>query len=208
MLGANIAFCNVIAFCNGVEKVMANQYDRSMDLTGKQEEFVEAWLELDERPGMVAKRMGYSIRNCRQLLDIPKVKAEVARRKGLMLAFINENINKPVISKHEIAELYWEVAKAGAERGFDKEGNSIMLNPGSTNTALAGLGKLYGYDAPVEVVHTKVERTEVEIVANVQALQAELNALLTLDADSPKDGHDSVTIEGDTDIAVSPIDGA
>lgn len=167
-------------------------------LAGRQEEFVDAWLELDENYTKVAKHMNVSVRRISQFIAVPKVKAEVARRKGLMLAFINENINKPVISKHEIAELYWEVAKAGAERGFDKEGNSIMLNPGSTNTALAGLGKLYGYDAPVEVVHTKVERTEVEIVANVQALQAELNALLAIE---------HTDIEDTADIAV-PSSGA
>jgi len=137
---------------------------------------------------------------------VPRVRLAYEHREQMSLKFVDGAMSNPVVTKTEIARMFLDIANAGTERGFDKEGNSIMINPGSANTALSSINKMYGYDAPVEVVHTKVERTEVEIVANVQALQTELNALLALDADSVKNGHDSVTIDTDiedtADIAV------
>jgi len=176
------------------------------ELTDKQSRCIDAMLGAGGKVGKASKLLGQTSQYVSKMMAVPRVRLAYEHREQMSLKFVDGAMSNPVVTKTEIARMFLDIANAGTERGFDKEGNSIMINPGSANTALSSINKMYGYDAPVEVVHTKVERTEVEIVANVQALQTELNALLALDADSVKNGHDSVTIDTDiedtADIAV------
>ena len=153
------------------------------ELSDKQNRVIDAVMASGGNYGEAAKLLGNTRQYVSQVLKVPKVHKEMVFREEKTLKFVDGAMNDPVITKQEIARMYVEIANAGMERGFDRDGNSIMMNPGAANTALGNINGMYGYNAPTEVIETKVTRTEIEIQASVQALQTELGALLEMEVD-------------------------
>ena len=152
-------------------------------LSVKQSRCVDAVVACKGNYSEAAKLTGDTRQFISQQMKIPKVNAMFMHRDSMAMKFVDGAMNDPVITKQEIARMYVEIANAGMERGFDRDGNSIMMNPGAANTALSNVNGMYGYNAPTEVIETKVTRTEIEIQASVQALQTELGALLEMEVD-------------------------
>jgi len=144
----------------------------------KQSRVIDAVIASKGNKSAAAKLLGDTPAYIAKVMKAPKVAAMFEHRSEMSLKFVDGAMNDPVITKQEIARMYVEIANAGMERGFDRDGNSIMMNPGAANTALSNVNGMYGYNAPTEVIETKVTRTEIEIQASVQALQTELGALL------------------------------
>lgn len=161
------------------------------ELTGIQSRIVDAYIASDSNKNEAGKLLGKTPQYIGQVLKTPKVAKALAFREDRAMLFVKGAMNDPVITKQEIARMFVEIAKAGMERGFDKEGNSIMLNPGSANTALGHVNQMYAYNAPTETIETKVTRTELEISTSIQSLQAELGELIDMDAEEIPTGESS-----------------
>lgn len=155
-----------------------------MRVTPLQEKFVEAWFKCKEDHRCTSHEMGWieSYKQTYRMLRSKSVQWLIAQRKrriSELRALEAQDFN---ISKSAKMELLWEIAKAGTERGFDKQGNSVMLNPQSSIQAVAQLNQMQGHNAPTEVdvrVHDET-RSEKEIVAHIQELRAEMDDLLSL----------------------------
>jgi len=161
------------------------------EITDVQSRVIDAVILCKGSRKEASKILGQSQQYIGQVITKPKVKDMYEHREQMALKFVNGQMAEPVVTKAEVARMFLDIANAGTERGFDREGNSMMINPGSANTALSNINKMYGYEAPTETVVTKVERTELEIVASVQSLQAELGELLALEADTIDEDSDS-----------------
>jgi len=158
------------------------------ELSVKQSRCVDAVIACKGNYSEAAKLTGDTRQFISQQMKIPKIATMFEHRDKMAMKFVDGAINNPVITKQEIARMYIEIANAGMERGFDREGNSIMMNPGSANTALSNVNQMYGYNEATKVEVTKINRTEIEIQASVQALQAELGALLDLECEEVSHG--------------------
>lgn len=161
------------------------------DLTTHQIHFVNTWLSNGENRVQTAREMGWGNHGqCTSYLKNTKIQVEIARRKGVLHAWLSTQHALGGVTREMKAQLLWEVAKAGAERGFDKEGNPIMINPASTISAVRELNSMAGHHAPT-VVEQKVEvvhRSELEIKANIQSLQAEVTELLSIEGEVIEEG--------------------
>lgn len=151
------------------------------ELTAIQMEFVNAWLFNGESQTATAKALKLSGRGeCSHYLALPKVRAEIARRKGELLHALSVNGSLAGITREMKAQLLWEVADAGRQPGFDREGNAILVNPASTIQAIRELNLMTGHHAPtvVEQTVTHVRRSEIEIKASIAELEAEAKSLI------------------------------
>lgn len=166
-------------------------------LTAIQAEFVNAYLYNGESPEETRKAMGWKERGqASGMLRVPKIRTEIARRKGELAEYVLRQGALAGVSKEMRASLLWEVAQAGAVPGFDKEGNQVLVNPGSTIQAIRELNLMTGAHAPVvsETQVTVTKRNEIEIKASILELQEEAASLIALANDVAVD--DAVLIEG------------
>ena len=163
--------------------------DKQGELTIKQTEFVNAWLRCNESPEETRKAMRWTDRGqVSSYRRIPKVQAEIARRKSELADFVANQDNLAGVSKEMKAELLWEVAQACAERGFDKMGNSILVNPQATIQAIRELNLMVGHHAPT-ITEQKVEvthRSEEEVRARIAELTQQYKELVAIDGECEK----------------------
>lgn len=154
-------------------------------ITYLQQQFVDAWFKCKEDHNCVNKTMGWptSHKLTYQMLRSKRVQWAIAQRKREINELKALECQDFHVSKSAKMELLWEIAKAGTERGFDKQGNSVMLNPQSSIQAVAQLNQMQGHNAPTEVdvrVHDET-RSEKEIIEHIQELRNEMDDLLSIE---------------------------
>ena len=163
---------------------LLNELD-AKPLTELQAKFVDAFMQCDENRECTRKRMGWKgVDRVANMLRSDRVQLELRlQRKDLReLAVASKEFD---ISKAKKMEVLWEIAKGGIERGFDKMGNSIMLNPQASTQAIRELNVMQGHHAPVqqEVTVTHETRTEKEIRGRIAELTAEFQQLTAIDGE-------------------------
>ena len=154
-------------------------------LTLMQSRFVDAWFKCDEDKKCVRDVMKWKKADrVANMLRSDRVQLEIAERRKTThsMAMAMSKFN---ISKDKKMELLWEIAKAGAEQGYDKVGNRIMVNPASSVQAIRELNTMQGHVAPTqtELTVTHEVRSEREIKTHILELQQEVQSLLALDGE-------------------------
>ena len=126
----------------------------------------------------------------RQPHDVEAVMQYEGNRKRLCIRaskYKNASFNS---TKDSRLSFLWDVAQAGAERIYDKEGNHVMMNGAVAVSAVRAMNDMIaGSYAPkeVEITHTSDTRTESEIRANIKRLTAEYNNLAVIEGVAESD---------------------
>lgn len=156
--------------------------ESKLELNELQRKFVDTYFECNESPARTARAMNWPDRGrVSSMLKSEKVAIEIARRKGQMDLF-KQNNDTFNISREERIKLLWSIAQAGAERGYDRQGNKIMMNPAAAISAVREINLMMGDNAPdkVEVSLMPDNRTESEIIQSIRQLTHEAEALTGL----------------------------
>ena len=157
----------------------------STPLTAIQSQFVDAYFECEGKMPCVAKKMGKATAQVHTISNVRKVKLALAQRSAEYARNMGANPDFQV-SKSERLELLWNIAKTGAERITDKEGNMIMAAPAVSVSAIRTINDMVpGSLAPkeVEVTHKVDNRTEEEIRENIARLNEEYQSLIAIDGE-------------------------
>lgn len=154
--------------------------DDKLSLSLLQKQFINAYFDCDESPTRIAQAMGWADRGrVSSMLKSEKVQIEIARRKRQIHLFraVSDQFG---ISRQQKMELLWEIALAGAERGIDREGNRIMVNPHAAIAAIKEMNIMAGDHAPEkqELFVTHDERPVAEIQAHIVELKNEFDQLM------------------------------
>jgi len=155
------------------------------DLSPRQTEFVHHYVDQEEHVHRTAKAMGWkSDTRVVEMLKIPKVAAVLYAQK-MRVTELRAASTKFDITKSQKLELLWKIAETGADMGFDKMGNAIMLNPGVSVAAIREMNTMVGdHEATKsEVVVTKIDRTESELIERIRMLRNEFENLVAIDGE-------------------------
>ena len=146
--------------------------------------FIDAYWKHEGSLARVAETIQRSIQQCCAMMKSSRVQLELARgnhRKAV------EMVQRPdfVVTKAERIEILWQIAKEGASKIYDKEGNEVMMAPATSVSAVRTINDMVeGSLAPKQSeITVKVEdnRTEAEVRASIAKLTAEYNALAVID---------------------------
>jgi hypothetical protein len=118
------------------------------------------------------------------MLQVPKVAAVLYAQK-MKIQELRAASTKFDITRSQKLELLWRIAETGTDMGFDKMGNSIMLNPQVSVAAIREMNLMVGdHEAQkTEVTVTKVERTEAELVERIRTLRSEFESLVAIEGE-------------------------
>ena len=174
-------------------------------LTKKQKQVFDAYYECGKKAGPAAKKLGVDKRNFYTTLKHPNVQWHIANRDMALEHHYLGN-NDFTVTKTDKMELLWKIAKAGAERGYDKQGNEVMLNPQTSVSAIAQLNAMQGHNAPTEVKVTKVEKSEEELKDSIQQLRQEFEDLLAIEGEVILESSGEVLTQ-ETSSAPALVDG-
>lgn len=155
------------------------------DLAPRQKEFVHRYVDNEEHHARTAKSMGWkSVTQVVDMLKQPKVAAVLYANK-MKVVELRASSTTFNITRSQKLELLWKIAETGADMGFDKMGNQIMLNPGVSVTAIREMNLMVGdHEATKsEVQITKIDRTEAELVERIRMLRNEFENLVAIDGE-------------------------
>lgn len=188
-----------------------NSFDRMLtedpvpEVTPRQKEFLDAWYANDKSYAAAAKAMGVTRQRVREVLMTKRCQWHIAQRDlDMTHHFLGENNFE--VNKTDKMKLLWRIAKAGTEKGYDKTGNEVMVNPQVSVQAIAQLNQMQGHNAPTEISITKIEKSEKELEASIRALQDEYNQLLAIEGEVLEDGETRVNSDGEEIDAIEEED--
>jgi len=156
------------------------QYNKP--LTTHQARVLQTYYRKDKNVTATAKEIGMDRSNVYAVLKNPKVQWHIANME-LELEHHYLGSNDFTVTKTDKMELLWKIAKAGAERGYDKQGNEVMLNPAVSVSAISQLNAMQGHNAPTEVTVTKVDKSEEELKESIARLKAEFEELMAIEGE-------------------------
>ncbi len=182
---------------------------RRKDLSDRDEHFVKAFFECNGDFVCVAEKVGIqTAEEVKRVGKSPKIQHEIMRQlKHRTNVVAKVDMRRFDVSKDDRMELLWEIAQGGAERIIDKEGNAVFMNPAVSVSAIRTLNEMIpGSIAPtqVEVTHKRETRNEAQVLADIRALQSEINDLALegeYTASISDSSHGSVS---DTSISDTP----